>query len=359
MDTDIDLYDVLGLENGCDKTEIKSAYKELVKKHHPDKGGDAEMFELITHAFNVLINDETRDEYNELTNLEKQTNNDHMSLANSAKAFLDSQNAGLTEEELLAKKAEASLNFNKISQEMDAKHNFNRSDQDAIDEDDAKRMADDMKLARQNEKDELEMEQDNLFKGQNFDLAKFNEMFDKMHKSDHEMILHDGNPGAWNTTDDDMNFTSYNTNYGDVYDDNSTMSMTSAYSGINVDSRAKGKLSKHDIKNIKGASYVTGHNVVDDDYNKSLEERMREYKEDLKSYDDRHFNDFDKNIDEFGVFNNLGIENAVVGFDWGQDEKQMKKAHQKLLESRKTKSKKDDVLMPTQTHIKEDLDFKP
>lgn len=354
MDTDIDLYDVLGLETGCDKSEIKNAYKELVKRHHPDKGGDAEMFELITHAFNVLINDDTRDEYNELSRLEKQTNNDYFSLARASQKFMKSQDENLTEEELLAKKEEAKKKFNKISQEMDVKHNFDRNKQDVIDEEDAKRMADDMVLSRQNEKDELELEQDNVFDGQKFDLAKFNEMFDKMHKSDYEMIVHDGKPGAWNTTDDDVNFTSYNTNYGDLYDDNSTMTMSSAYSGINVDSRAKGKLSKHDVKNIKGASYVNDHNVTGDDYNKILEERMKEYQADFKSYDDRHFNDFDKKVDEFGVFNNLGIENAVVGFDWGQDEKQMKKAHEKLLQFREKKeTKSDTVLMAKQTKLED------
>jgi hypothetical protein len=115
--------------------------------------------------------------------------------------------------------------------------------------------------------------------------------------------------------------------------------MTSGYSGINVDLRTKAKVSKSDIKNAQGASYVNDHNKTDEEYNELLEQRMKEYMSEASSLSDRHFNEFDTHVDEFGVFNNLGIENAVIGFDWGQDEEEMKKAHEKLLQSRKKDKK--------------------
>jgi DnaJ-class molecular chaperone len=34
--------------------ELKKAWKELCKKHHPDKGGDVEEFRKVTHAFKML-----------------------------------------------------------------------------------------------------------------------------------------------------------------------------------------------------------------------------------------------------------------------------------------------------------------
>ena len=33
------LYEELGLEQKATKSEIKSSYRSLVKKHHPDAGG--------------------------------------------------------------------------------------------------------------------------------------------------------------------------------------------------------------------------------------------------------------------------------------------------------------------------------
>ena len=37
-------YKELGLKNNATKGEIKSAYRRLVKQHHPDAGGEKERF---------------------------------------------------------------------------------------------------------------------------------------------------------------------------------------------------------------------------------------------------------------------------------------------------------------------------
>ena len=57
----VNLYDVLKVENDATRKDIKSAYKLLVKEFHPDRPtGDKEMFELVTHAYNVLSNEGAR-----------------------------------------------------------------------------------------------------------------------------------------------------------------------------------------------------------------------------------------------------------------------------------------------------------
>ena len=39
------LYEELGLKKNATRSEIKSSYRSLVKKHHPDTGGNKERYE--------------------------------------------------------------------------------------------------------------------------------------------------------------------------------------------------------------------------------------------------------------------------------------------------------------------------
>lgn len=58
-------YKDLGIAKGASSGEIKKAYRKLAVKHHPDKGGDPELFKTITEAFEVLSNDEKRELYDQ------------------------------------------------------------------------------------------------------------------------------------------------------------------------------------------------------------------------------------------------------------------------------------------------------
>ncbi|GAA5863438.1 hypothetical protein JCM3774_005290 [Rhodotorula dairenensis] len=51
-------YETLGLEPGATEVEIRTAFKALALQHHPDKGGDAEKFKEVRHAYSVLIGDD-------------------------------------------------------------------------------------------------------------------------------------------------------------------------------------------------------------------------------------------------------------------------------------------------------------
>jgi len=48
------LYEELGLTKNATKSEIKSSYRSLVKKHHPDAGGDKDRFIAIQNAWETL-----------------------------------------------------------------------------------------------------------------------------------------------------------------------------------------------------------------------------------------------------------------------------------------------------------------
>lgn len=56
-------YKLLGVSKEATQPEIKSAFKKAALKHHPDRGGDEEMFKQISKAHEVLIDPEKRKLY--------------------------------------------------------------------------------------------------------------------------------------------------------------------------------------------------------------------------------------------------------------------------------------------------------
>src|SRR5262249_57955652 len=62
-----DYYRILGVERGADDKTIKSAYRKLARKYHPDvnKGQDAR-FKEINEAYEVLSDPEKRRRYDTL-----------------------------------------------------------------------------------------------------------------------------------------------------------------------------------------------------------------------------------------------------------------------------------------------------
>ena len=62
-----DLYEVLGVNKNASKDEIKSAYRKLAKKYHPDnkETGDEAKFKEIQEAYDILYDDQKRAAYDQ------------------------------------------------------------------------------------------------------------------------------------------------------------------------------------------------------------------------------------------------------------------------------------------------------
>ena len=56
-------YEELGLKKHATKSEIKSSYRSLVKKHHPDAGGEKERFLAIQNAWETLSDPLKKEKY--------------------------------------------------------------------------------------------------------------------------------------------------------------------------------------------------------------------------------------------------------------------------------------------------------
>lgn len=59
----MDPYKVLGVERGATPEDIKSAYRRLASKNHPDRGGSTAAFQEIQSAYDILSNPENRAAY--------------------------------------------------------------------------------------------------------------------------------------------------------------------------------------------------------------------------------------------------------------------------------------------------------
>ena len=331
MKGEINLYDVLGVEKNASRQAIKESYRSLVQMYHPDKGGDVEIFKLITNAFNTLSNPASRADYDEITKLNKQSTSDYSALKKAADDFFKIQN--ITEEEYTEQKSNAKNRFKMEDDGLNRKHNYNPTDANPIEKDIANKRMKDLEMMR--EQDEIELTHDKLFDNTDFNLAKFNAVFDAMHKKNDELIPHTGNPTAFNDAAD-LAFSSLNVGYDTLYDESEYIG-DNISSGINLNNKKSNKkITKNDVKNIEPVDYVKGHNKKDANYSRALEDLMKERDNEDTKYNDRTFADFstDQDMGGYGIFNEVGITGKEL--DWMGEMDNMQNQYDKLLELRKT-----------------------
>jgi len=317
----VNLYDVLNISQDCDEQEIKKAYKKLVLVFHPDMPtGDKEMFKLITHAYDILKNPKKRAKYDKLYNMSSCSESDHFLLQKQSKNYLDAQKTSKTKES----KKESKAKFEKEFENLDIKRGYKRNiDDKRISESDALERLSDLQIMRDDE--DIENICEELFDKDKFEPEKFNQAFDMLYKNSLELITHEGNPGAWNNMSF-MNFSGL-----DNYEDPFIEDLGDIYG--NFKDKPK-KLTKKDVAKLKGSSYTNNHNEIDDDYNKSLEEKIAERELASSILYDKSYNDFDTDpsCGGYGIFKDLGIDNCLaLNFD---DEIDLKKKFQELLKLR-------------------------
>ena len=61
-----DYYKLLGVTKESNQSEIKKAYRKLAVKHHPDKGGDPEIFKQVAEAYEILSDPQKKQRYDML-----------------------------------------------------------------------------------------------------------------------------------------------------------------------------------------------------------------------------------------------------------------------------------------------------
>ena len=51
-------YNTLGINKNASDDEIKTAYRKMAMKHHPDRGGDEKKFKEVEEAYRTLSDPE-------------------------------------------------------------------------------------------------------------------------------------------------------------------------------------------------------------------------------------------------------------------------------------------------------------
>lgn len=62
-----DHYDVLGIDRGATPRQVRSAYRRMVHRTHPDARGNSKSFQRVRHAYEVLSDPVKRARYDALT----------------------------------------------------------------------------------------------------------------------------------------------------------------------------------------------------------------------------------------------------------------------------------------------------
>ena len=345
----VNLYDVLGVEENSTHKEIKKAYKKLVKKYHPDKHDDDEdneqIYELITHAYNTLSDEDSRSKYDKILKLNKQSMESHVNMKDSFDEFIKAQENWTTKEEYKKLKEQANKKFLLDMSSYNIKHGFDENEQDKIDPEDAKKRLRDLELLR--EQDMLEAPEPAMDPNKKFNPAKFNAMWDKIHGEGPLDLAIKNKPTPFNKPLEDPYSTLDNDNlYDETNPDELDNDQLNNMSSINF-----GKKMDYDPSDLDidyEADYYNNHNKISDDYEKELKRRMEEYENERENFsrEKMSFGDFSNDCDGYGIFENLGIDISTLDWDDEADADDLKNKYNKLLEYRdkdltKKKDKKD------------------
>lgn len=326
----VNFYDVLNISEDCSRQDIKEAYKKLVSIYHPDRPkGDAEMFELITHAYNVLYDPISRKQWDELYKLTINTNNhDHYKLRQRHHDYVQHEVKNVEE---LNKNPYDSVDFKKSMEDMDRKHNFRRDDMKKIlTKKDTDQLLRDYEDAR--ELNNIEDMQEKLFTDDKLDTDKFNAVFETMYKHQDSLIPHTGNPLPW----DMSNMASFsNTSYSTIDNFDNICSDHDDNFGAVFDAHVPQRyFTKKDADKVVPKNNVK---LTPEENLKSLEDLIRERDQVTQKLKDRKLTDFetydnDPSCGGYGFLHQIGYQKMYE--NQKDDEENMHK-YKRLLEMRK------------------------
>lgn len=294
----VNLYDILEVESSATRKEIIQSYRKLVRKYHPDKlGGNVELYELINHAFDILGNKNKRDEYDELRKLSDNSSKRFNELKSDFKKFNENITP-LTEDER-----------NKLQYEV-FKNTETIENEDKLSKDESDKLIEDVELLR--DQDDIENTHDKVFNGNDFDLNKFNKLYDKIHKKN-QLTQYIEKPHASNVNMNNDNGTDLNNSFNETLKE----------------------VTKEDLDNLDDSSDEPKYEDLDDLLEKQLKNR-----EDIQNMNFKEFETHEKS--DFTVTGHL-LQGDVSQLEW-ENEEEILDRYKRLLKFREQNKSNEQTM---------------
>ena len=287
------LYSILGLkidicsEPNCSDL-IQKAYHRKVKLCHPDLHPNnphmVEIFELVTEAYEILINTSLRDAYNNKLSNQKLSSKDFFKLKKAAISHVESQGECLATDQ-------QKLSFVEQMKQIDQKQNFDKSSL-LIVPSIAETESNLNNLLEKRRVQHLEYKPEALFDERRFDPKLFNAAFEFVHKKNESVgLVEQENAGIqpWNVNELSSNNFSSIDSYSLYAEDNPQ---------IDFSKQTPAHITKSDLQNLTGANYVYNHNEIDKSYYPTIKNKLQQRELDTNKYENMKYSDYKNNISE-------------------------------------------------------------
>jgi curved DNA-binding protein CbpA len=309
------LYTILGLQpDVCNKTNcneiIHKAYVTKAKKYHPDKCDCDEnmkqVFELITHAYDVLRDNVKRSDYNDKLKIQNQSAHDYDSLKANFNKYMDgTHQSNITEDD-------AKLLFKNKNLDLDTKHDYRRDESNTISLAESELRLQELILAREKADQSFHIPQ--VCNPSDMDLAKFNAMFDKMSNVSNTTLSSYKRPDAWIGSNKNFNYSTFDT-LDNIYSQlNDTYDCPTASAGIVSDQSTVVDYSSLNLDEFEPVSYVNTHDEVEPNYYESMTSKIAERIKQTKEIESMTYSDYKLNDTQ-----GYGVYDELIGYEQDND----------------------------------------
>jgi len=294
----VDLYEILGLKFTASDKDIQKAFFKLTKKYHPDKSKNEnreeaeEMYELITHSYNVLSDKKLRVQYDHAYKLSKESKRSHVKLSSEFDQFIKAQENWKDDDEKNKLKDENEKKFLLEMSALDAKHGYDPEEVDPFTIKEGDQRLEDLIAERKQQ--EIEDTMDPIFDPKKkFNPAQFNAMWKKAYGSKPMGLVKTNKPTAFNSKVDNE-FTNIDEDSG-LYDEGNPDDLDNDINGFaNVNFGNKIDFNPDEFDNMSDDEDFDLHNTVTKNDLKTYEQKIKEYNNETDKYsaDNMNFDDF-------------------------------------------------------------------
>ncbi len=325
-----DYYKILGVEKDTPISDIKTRYRKLLAKYHPDKYKSlsekdralkAKQFQLVQMAGKVLADEEAKKIYD----LEQKTikSKNFQLQKNSFEDFIKLQESGISEES----KRKALLDFETENRKLNKLRGFDPNKiNDKLDKTVLAKQIDDLRARR--DMDFIEMSQKNLFEGKQFNPSEFNKIFEKNKKKQEKIEKRKQERGEIVKVGEEFtafndnglnNFISIDADYSNMFGEDN-FKENSLYGKLSENNEDNSDLSDMSDISIDDDDMYTNH--IDKDVKKT-EDRFKQMMSMRESFDNNLKNKDtagykDVMHDQFGISRQFG---KIIGSDTTQKQK--------------------------------------